>query len=243
MFIHNSLGMVESVEAMLAQTQRLNQVSNNLANVDTTGFKKDNMTFHEMLYMAQGNRQRVGKALHLINDHQQGVMKMTGNQLDLAISGEGFFKIQTTEGIRYSRAGNFQLNNQGQMITANGHLLLGAGGAITVDGTEITIGRDGNVMVDGENVNQISIVSFADKNDLKKEGSNLFRLKEENVQEQAAVNFEVQQGFLEGSNVSVMTEMAALIELQRAYESQQRVIRIIDDLDNLAISRVGKMTP
>lgn len=243
MFIKNRLGMVESVEAMLAQTQRLNQVTNNLANVDTTGYKKDNVTFWEMLYTASDNRQRVGKALRVISDHQQGTNEMTGNPLDLAINGKGFFKIQTPQGVRYTRGGNFQLNNQGQITTPNGQLLLGQGGPIVVDGTEVVVARDGSVIVDGENVNQLTVVTFTDTNNLEKEGANLFRLKDENVQEEIAQNIDIQQGFLEGSNVTVVTEMAEMIDLHRAYESQQRVIRTIDDIDDQAIRRVGKLTP
>lgn len=243
MFIKNRLGLTESVEAMLAQSQRLNQVTNNLANVDSTGYKKDNLTFWETLYTASDNRQRVGKALHVINDHQQGTNEMTGNPLDLAINGKGFFKVQTPQGVRYTRAGNFQLNTQGQITTSNGHLLLGQGGPIVAEGTEIVIARDGSVIVDGENINQISLVNFTDTSNLEKEGVNLFRIKEENVQEEAPQNVTIQQGFLEGSNVNVVTEMAEMIDLQRAFESQQRVIRTIDDINDLAIRRVGKLTP
>ena len=243
MFIKNRLGLIESVETMLAQTQRLNQTSNNLANVDTAGYKKDNVTFWEMLYTTSSNQQRVGKALQVATEHQAGPIEQTGNPLDLAINGEGFFKIQTPQGIRYTRAGSFHLNNQGQITTPNGHLLLGAGGPIVVNGAKLTIDPSGRVMVDGEEVNQENAVTFAELSDLEKEGVNLFRAKGPEVQELVAQDVEIKQGFLEGSNVNVVKEMTDMIDLFRAFEAQQRAISSIDDLDDLAISRVGKLTP
>ena len=243
MFIKNRLGLIESVETMLAQTQRLNQVSNNLANVDTNGYKRDNITFWEMLFTASDNRQRVGKALQVITSHQSGPAEQTNNPLDLAIDGEGFFRIQTPQGVRYTRAGNFHLNNQGQITTANGHLLLGAGGPVVVDGDKLVIDPTGRVLVDDQEVNQLTLATFADFKDLEKEGNNLFRAKGLEVQEQVTQDAAIQQGFLEGSNVDAVTELTEMIDILRAFESQQRAISIVDDLNNQAIRSVGKLTP
>ena len=113
MFVHNRLGLLESVETLINQEQRLNQVANNLANVDTPGFKKETVTFDEMLYQANQYRQRVGKGLRINTVHQQGVVQKTDAPFDLAISGDGFFRIQTPAGERLTRAGNFQRNNEG----------------------------------------------------------------------------------------------------------------------------------
>ena len=106
MYIQNRLGMTESTETMLAHEQRMNQISNNLANVDTSGYKKENITFWEMMFSAADKSPRVGKALKVITDHSQGSVESTGNALDFAINGDGFFKVQTPEGTRYSRNGN-----------------------------------------------------------------------------------------------------------------------------------------
>ena len=199
MFIKNRLGLIESVETMLAQTQRLNQVSNNLANVDTAGYKRDNVTFWEMLYTTSSNQQRVGKALQVATDFQAGPIEETGNPLDLAISGEGFFRIQTPQGVRYTRDGNFHLNNQGQLTTTNGHLLLGQGGGpIVIEGNKMVVNPDGAVIVDGEQVSKVAVVTFAELSSLEKEGYNLFRVKSPDIQEQQAQGVEVKQGFLEG---------------------------------------------
>lgn len=240
MFINNRLGLLESTETLLAQEQRLNQVSNNLANVDTPGFKKENVTFWEMLYKANQNRQRVGKALRINTIQEQGVVQKTDNPLDVAISGDGFFKVQTPAGIRYTRAGNFQRNNIGQLVTPAGYPVVGDGGPIAIEGQKVDIAPDGRLFVDGAQVNTLAIATYEDPRDMIKEGENLFRLKD-NAQEQVPLNFVLQQGHLEKSNVNTVTEMTEMIDLYRAYESQQKAIRAVDDLDDLAVRRVGSL--
>lgn len=240
MFIHNRLGLLESVETLLNQEQRLNQVTNNLANVDTPGFKKETVTFDEMLYQANRYRQRVGKGLRINTVHQQGTVQKTDAPFDLAISGEGFFRVQTPNGDRYTRAGNFQRNNEGVLVTANGYPVLGEGGIITITGNKMDVSRDGRLYVDGVQVNRLTVVT-ADPQALKKEGENLFRL-EDGAAEEASPNFQILQGHLEKSNVNTVTEMTEMIDLYRAYEGQQKMIRAVDDLDDLAVRRVGSLT-
>ncbi len=242
MYIKNRLGLTESVETLLAQEHRMNQVSNNLANVNTNGFKKENVTFWEMLYTASGKRQRVGKAMKIITNHAQGTVELTGNPLDLAMNGEGFFKIQTPDGIRYTRAGNFFRNDQGQMVTPNGHLVMGQGGEITIQGNEVGIDRYGRISVDGEEAGRLAIVTFDNLEVLQKEGENYFRLIDESAQELPPELLEVRQGYLEASNVSTVVEMTAMIDLHRAYEAQQKIVHSIDSLDDRAINSVGKLT-
>lgn len=239
MFIHNRLGMLESVETLLNQEQRLNQVTNNLANVDTPGFKKETVTFDEMLYQANRFRQRVGKGLRINTVHQQGVVQKTDAPLDLAISGEGFFRVQTPAGVRYTRAGDFQRNNEGLLITATGYPVLGEAGPIILNGTKVDVARDGRLFVDGVQTNRLTVVT-ADPQALKKEGENLFRLAE-GAGEEAATKFQLMQGHLEKSNVNTVTEMTEMIDLYRAYEGQQKMIRAVDDLDDLAVRRVGSL--
>ncbi|MGV1100148.1 flagellar basal-body rod protein FlgF [Thiovibrio sp. JS02] len=239
MFIHNRLGMLESVETLLAQEQRLHQVTNNLANVDTPGYKKETVTFGEMLYNVNRSRQRVGKALNIDTVHQQGVIQKTDNPLDLAITGDGFFKIETAAGVRYTRAGNFQRNALGQLVTPNGYPVLGEGGPITLEGDKVDIGLDGRIFVDGVQVDQLAIGTAA-PDALVKEGENLFRLKE-GAAEEVPERFVLQQGYVEKSNVNTVTEMTEMIDLYRAYEGQQKMIRAVDDLDDLAVRKVGTL--
>ncbi len=242
MYINNHLGLIEGTETMLAQKHRLNQISNNLANVNTNGYKKEHVTFWEMLYTATDDQQRVGKAMKIITDHSQGSFETTGNNLDFAISGEGFFKIQTPEGIRYSRNGNFTINNEGQLSTMDGNLVIGAGGAITLENDQIQVGGDGLITANGETINQLALVSFSDLNDLAKAGNSLFKIKNEDTKEQTPDNISIQQGFLESSNVNITLELTEMIDLQRSYQTQQKIIQTIDDINGQAISKVGKLT-
>lgn len=239
MFIHNRLGLLESVETLLNQEQRLHQVTNNLANVDTPGYKKETTTFDEMLYQANRFRQRVGKGLHINTVHEQGVVQKTDAPLDLAISGDGFFRVQTPAGVRLTRAGNFQRNNEGLLVTANGYPVLGETGTITITGNKVDVARDGRLFVDGLLTNRLSVVT-ADPQTMKKEGENLFRLTE-GAAEETPQNFQLLQGHLEKSNVNTVTEMTEMIDLYRAYEGQQKMIRAVDDLDDLAVRRVGSL--
>ncbi|MCB2183522.1 MAG: flagellar basal-body rod protein FlgF [Desulfobulbaceae bacterium] len=242
MFIQNRLGLIEGTETMLAQSQRLNQISNNLANVDTPGYKKEDITFWEMLYKTNEDRQRVGKALKILTNQQEGSVKSTGNQFDFAISGDGFFKLQTPLGVRYSRAGNFNVNNEGQLVNPDGYLVLGDGGPIVIEGQNVAVGRDGTINVDGNEAGALDIATFNDLTGIEKEGTNLFRLKEGAAPEIPAADFTIRQGFLEASNVTLVTEMTTMLDLHRAYETQQKIIRTFDDIDGRAINTVGKLT-
>jgi flagellar basal-body rod protein FlgF len=241
MFINNKLGLVESTETMLAHTQRLNQVTNNLANINTNGYKREDITFWEMLYTANDNRERVGKALKTVTNQTQGPVDATGNPLDFAINGDGFFKLQTPDGIRYSRAGSFSTNSQGQLVSPQGHLVLGEGGPIVINGADVSVSQDGIFHVDNQPIDKLTIASFADSDSLEKEGTNLFRLTDTG-QELEATSYQIQQGALEGSNVNTVTEMAHMLKLHRAYETQQKIIQTFDEMDSKAINSVGKLT-
>ncbi len=241
MWIQNRLGMIEGIEAMRGQEERMSQIANNLANVDTPGYKRDEVTFWEMLYRTAGPKGgRVGKALRLVTDHRQGPAMLTGNPLDLLIDGEGFFRVQTPRGIRYTRAGNFTTDATGQLVTQDGYPVLGTGGTITVGHREFTVDTNGDVRIDGELVNRLEVVAFDGPDALAKEGENLFRARD-GAEARPAVAARVLQGSLEQSNVNTAVELTGMIDLQRAYQAQQKVIRTIDEIDGLAVTRVGRL--
>jgi flagellar basal-body rod protein FlgF len=240
--IRNNLGMTESIETLLAQQRRLDQVANNIANVDTAGFKREDVTFWEMLYTASDNRQRVGKGIRPLTDQSQGSMQQTGNPLDVAINGDGFFKVQTPDGERYTRAGNFLRNEQGQLVTPAGDLVLSDGGTIVLSREVVGIGRDGRIFQDGNVVAQLAVVTFDELGALEREGTNLFRLKEGEGDEVVPERVDVQQGYLEESNVQTIVEMTEMIDLSRDYEALQKAIQSLDDINGQAVARVGKLT-
>lgn len=245
------LGLRESVEALMGQEQRLDHVSNNLANIDTPGYKKDVVSFQEALITARNGHQRIGKTITVNTDHKQASTDLTGNPLDLSINGDGYFKIQANNGLRYSRAGNFQRDNIGQLVTPNGDPVLGISGpvVINIEYKKITIDQEGRIFALNEDdrtnqeIGKLDIVTFEDKNDLVKEGKNLFRIKDGGSSEVEATDYSVEQYFIEKSNVSSILEMTDMMQLLRNYETQHRVIRTIDDINDQAVSRVGKLTP
>lgn len=242
MFVKNRMGLLEGVETLVGQERRLSQITNNLANVDTAGYKRENVTFWEMLYATNGEDLRVGKASKIITDHGSGSVQQTDNPLDMAIDGPGFFRVQTPQGIRYSRAGNFTLNGAGQLVTPSGYFVLGQGGPIVLEGDQVTVSNDGRILVDNVEVDQLAIVDFADYEDLEKEGASMFRLKEGAGPEQVVENARMSQGHLEMANVQTTVEMTEMIDLHRAYQTQQKIVQTIDETDGIAISRVGKLT-
>jgi len=241
MWIQNRLGMSEGIEAMRAQEERMNQIANNLANVDTVGYKREEVTFWEMLFDTADRRPRVGKALRVITDGRQGPTVHTGNPFDLLIDGEGFFRVQTPNGVRYTRAGNFTTDATGQLVTQDGYPVLGTAGTIVVGHRDFTVDSNGDVRIDGELVNRLEVVAFDDPTSLEKEGGNLFRPAAGGGAERPAADYQVIQGALEQSNVNTAIEMTEMIDLQRAYQAQQKVIHTIDEIDGLAVNRVGKL--
>ncbi len=242
MHINNRLGLIETVETMLNQQRRLDQVANNIANADTVGFRRVRTSFHEVLVRRQDELSRVGKGLSLRRDPRLGPLRQTGNPLDVAIEGRGYFRIETADGPRYTRAGNFRLDRQGRIVTQAGDVVAGESGAIDASGGRVDITAAGLVLVNGEERGRLRLVDFPD-GALENSGGNLFRLKDPELGGSPAADAKLAQGYLEGSNVESMLEMTGLIDITRIYEAQQKVIGVIDDLDRQAVSSVGRLNP
>jgi flagellar basal-body rod protein FlgG len=196
------------------QVHRLETIANNLANADTAGFKKDVLSFD-----------------HLLTTHQeanldQGNIRHTDNALDLALSGKGFFKVNTPDGIRYTRNGKFYLNAEGQLTTTAGDSVLGEGGPITIEGTDVAVDDSGRISVDGSEVDTLDTYCLYTGDD--GEGP---RPQETSVK----------QGYIEQSNVIVTQEMIEMIETLREFESYQKVLQTFDETDAKVINDVGKL--
>jgi len=176
-------GMIDSVRGCLKEEIRMDIISNNLANSTVIGFKKDRISFKELLNgLAQGqasdspdteNRKRDSALISIVCDMGQGDLRSTGDQLDFAISGKGFFKIETPSGMRFTRKGNFILDLQGRVITQEGDLVLGQGGPISIPPATrvISVDQQGNISADNTNVGQFDLVDFENYDNLIKEGS------------------------------------------------------------------------
>ena len=243
-------GMLEASRGCLKEEIRMDIISNNLANSTGIGFKKDRISFQQMLdkngETTTPQTQPTSDGLPsdpclvtITMDMGEGDIQTTGNQLDLAISGDGFFKINTPDGIRYTRKGNFTLDSAGTLVTQDGYPVMGKGGNITISGNNIVIGDLGTISADGTEAGQLDIVTFENTDDLNKDGSNLFRNDTDHPEVAASGDTTVKQGYVELSNVNVAEEMVDMIHSMRAFESYQKAIKAIDELNGKAINDVG----
>jgi flagellar basal-body rod protein FlgF len=184
----------------------------------------------------------------LYTDHSQGSLKKTGNTLDLAIEGDGYFVIQTPAGERYTRNGNLILDAEGFLATQMGNRLLGPKGEpIQIDtaGGRIDIDSKGFISVgsglENQPAGQLKLAAIEAKSNLTKEGNGLYKLTGGGTVKEGAKNFSVRQGFLELSNVNSVEEMTKMITTLRAFEAYQKVIQAIDGADDLAVNSIGRI--
>jgi len=222
---------------MVAQTKKTGVTANNLANTNSSGYKRD-VAFVD--YMKDSN----DSSLSVKTDFSPGQLKQTANPLDLAINGRGFFSVETGWGEAYTRDGHFQVGQDGTLKTSNGNPVLGQGGLINmaVDGVktgDINITNKGEIFLDNELIDVLRIVDFETYADMKKTGGNLFQ-NSNGIMPNLVEEPSVKQGNLEVSNVSPVEEMVELIELQRQFESSQRTVKIIDNVIGRAVNDIGK---
>ncbi|MBC8016835.1 MAG: flagellar basal-body rod protein FlgF [Sporomusaceae bacterium] len=244
-------GIYTGASGMVAETMRTDVISNNLANANTAGFKKDvavTKDFASMLITrindgadapvigSIGIGVSVDEAATI---HSPGIMKTTGNDFDMAIEGKGFFTVETPQGVRYTRNGTFAKNIQGELITQDGYRVLGQDGPIRIQGTAMTVGDDGRILVDNQLVGTLQVVEFADEKQLTKEGASLFAAPAGQNRKSGTAG--VRQGFLEMSNVNVISEMVNLISNYRAYEINGKVVQAHDQLLGKAVNEVGRL--
>lgn len=241
-------GIYTAASGMLAESIRTDVTANNLANAATTGFKKDiavNQAFNELLIKRINDdpEQIIGRigtgaeVAEISSDHSQGALRYTGNMLDIAVAGKGFIAVNTPAGLRYTRAGNFFINSNAELVTGNGHQVMGDNGRIVVDG-QVNIDPTGVVTVDGVAVNRLRFVEFVNEQQLVKEGESLFNA---NGAAELAASGQLHQGALEMSNVNAVGEMVNLISGYRAYEINAKSIQTHDQLLEKAANEVGKV--
>ncbi len=223
------IGFYQAIRGSRVQGRRFDIITNNLANVGTTGFKKDTLTFDRALQE------------YVKTDLSQGSLRLTGNRLDLALEGDGFFEIETPRGIRYTRNGSFSLNGEGVLVTKNGDPVLGENGTILIGDGDITIDTQGQITVDETVVDTLSVAKFARPERLQKEGLSNCIYNGDEKEIVRPENVLVKQGFLEESNVMVVEEMTKMIETLRTYECYQKMIQIFDETSHKAINEVGRV--
>ena len=235
--------------------RQLDVVANNIANVNTTGYKADSSLFEEYLKSGAHEDNFVGsdRRVSYVQDRgtfrnfTQGASEQTKNPLDIAIDGSGFLVVQAPGGERYTRDGSLQINNVGQLVTVAGNPVLGTGGPIVFQPTDhdINVTPDGTITVVEGNGRTDSIrgklrlVNFADAQKLLKEGSNLYTAGEGSAQPDT--KSVVRQGFLEKSNVNAIAEMSRMMEVTRAYTSMSNLLQQQSDLHKTAIQQLAEV--
>lgn len=254
-------GLYTAYTGMVNQQKRLDTITNNLANASTNGYKREGATakaFSEYLTVKVNDRtvgyitEPIGKMSLGVKigenytDYSQGSFKSTGNTYDLAIEGNGFFSISFTnkngeQSIKYTRDGEFTIDSEGTLRTKDGDFVQGEGGDISIptDATSVAITTTGEIYADGEYIDTISIVDFEDYNYLKKYGENMYETVEGATQKDTQAL--VHQGYLETSNINVVSEMVEMITISRAYESNQKAVQTADGMMDKAVNEVGRV--
>lgn len=247
-------GLYTAATGMMVQRNKMDVLTNNIVNAETTGFKKDTLvtsTFSEVMLsrihdpnvdIYGGNE--VGTydyGTHideLVTDLSGGSLEQTGRSTDLAIEGEGFFAVETSAGERYTRAGNFSVNSEGYLVTRDGNYVLGENGRIYTGSDKFTVSESGTVTGSMAAEDQLKVVTFGNLGALRKEGNNLYYPYDGAAAVPAAAV--IRQGTLESSNVDVSNEMVDMISVYRKYEASQKIASMTDDSLGLAVN-LGKV--
>ena len=235
---------------MKAHSDALDITANNLANINTTGFKKDRV-FNTLLRESindSGSPSGIGLSVNRLVrtdsevDYSDGEIISTGRNLDIAIRGDGFLAIQTLRGERYTRNGNMYMDANSMLRTVDGNPVLGASGnTITLGVGDIHISDNGNVYLNGEEVDRLKVVTFQDRSQLAKEGEALFVYTGE---EEPALGTDVvvRSGYLERANINAIQSMVDMINVMRHFEAIQRsVVKEMNDMNSKVIDRLGRV--
>jgi len=243
-------GIYHSAAGMLARQRHLEVVANNLANAATVGFKKENVRFQSALNSSLVPSRPLTRGEPFVEvvgeiqrSDQQGPLSETGNPLDLAIIGEGYFAVETSTGVAYTRDGRFHLNAEGELVTLSGYRVLTLGGTVSLPRGDLEISADGSLLLrnhDGQSpevLDRLQVVTFADPSRLQHANHGLLVTQQEPL-EISPVRLQV--GYLEDSNVNIIAEMVKMIEINRYYEASARAIQTQDGTLGKAVNEVGK---
>lgn len=231
--------MDNSVYIMLSREtalfRKMDTVANNIANMNTTGYQAEKMMFRDYL-VDDGNKRKMAftQDARSFHDVQPGSLDVTGNPFDVAVSGDGYFAVQTPAGTRYTRAGNFQLDGNGQLTTVAGFPVLDQGGQpiqFDAEDKDVAISDNGTILVNGEERTQLNVVEFANREKLVPEGNTMFRADEAPL---PPTNSRVMHGVLEKSNVEPIREIVEMTEVNRAVGSTAKFIEVAYDLQRKA---------
>lgn len=232
-------GIYIALSGAVLKQRNLDIFAQNIANANTSGYKNEKLSFKDHIIPVDNKigAEQDGRVMADLSksviDFSAGILSSTGNPLDLAINGEGFFAL---EGDKYTRNGSFMIDSEGYLATKGGIKVLGEGGPVSVQGNSIDILSSGEIIVDGISSGKLNIVAFSDNSALKKISDGMFTAEETGTPATAEVN----QGFLEGSNVNVIKEMVQMLAANREFESYQKMIQSFDEAASKTINELGR---
>lgn len=242
-------GIYTAYSGLKAQMETLDTLANNLANVNTTGFKEQR-AFYRLLD-ASGEMPGTQSLQNAVNQHvslegaalnlEDGSLAASGRDLDLALVGPGFLAVQTPGGVRYTRDGNLQANRQAQLVTTGGYQVLGERGPITLPPGSLDISERGEVFVNHQFLDRLKLVSFDNTSDLTREGRSLFAARPGAQEPKPAQSVSVHQRFLEQSNVSPVLSTVRMVEIMRHFEAIQKGLNLISNvMDSKSIEKLSR---
>ena len=242
-------GFYTAATGMLVQRCRMDVITNNLVNAETTAYKADSLVqgvFGDLVLrrMNGAGQETVGtispgtRVNAIVTSFAQGNPEQTGRACDFALNGNGFFVVSTPDGDRYTRNGGFSVTSDGYLINADGFYVQGRNGRIHVGSGGFAVDQQGNITVNGTITDKFRIVRFADLNALTKEGGSLFSSPESPA---ADTQTSVMQGYLESSNVDISGELTDMMAVTNMYSSNQQVLKMIDGTIDKAVNEVGRV--
>lgn len=246
-------GLYTAAAGMLSGLLRHETIIHNLANVRTIGYKADraNLTDFPSLLLTRINNNEPGPEIGragtgvslaaLTTDLSDGPMKLTSNQFDFAVAGEGFFRVQTPDGIRYTRDGRFYRDLNGSLITGEGYPVLGANGPITLPDGQLTATPNGQLFVNDAFIAQLSLARFGDPANLIKDGDTTFAARGQEPELIDAAEARIYQGYLEDSNVDASQAVTEMMSVLRAYQASQRLVQFQDQINGRTVSELGRV--
>lgn len=241
-------GLYAACAALIARTQTLEVAANNLANVNTAGYKAQQVAFQSLLAKSgAANLSPINRAINdfavlggTVINRAAGNFESTGSEFDLAVEGAGCFAVQTKAGVRYTRDGRFQVSTQGALTTSSGDAVLGDQGPVRLPNGPLSVAPDGTISVNGAVTGKLKMVEFAPGAQLRSEGGSYYSAPAGT--ERTAVNSSVRQGVIESSNVNPMEAAVGLVALQRHFEMLQRALSIFhSDFNRIAVEDLPRV--
>lgn len=248
----------------LAQERVMDVIANNLANINTTAFKGDAVTFSlveaepyknykdplppanykvdlDKVMPLRGNDMTYTSIAEIERDLSQGTAMATQNPFDLMIEGEGYLSVQTPDGERYTRAGDLTLSPDGALVTKSGHPVMGEKGAVYLRGTEFEVNQRGEIYQDGQLMDRLLVYRFEDEKQLERVGNNYFFHGSGPESMSRVEHPQIQQGYLEGSNVNAIKNLTAMIIAHRSYEAYQKAVSNYDQIMDKSSNSIGSV--